>query len=376
LIVARGDRPRVRVVVALSVGALLVCVVIYGLWSQIPNLKTYVPTVPDGHSISVTIIKSAGFLRLGGLLLAPIVVLANPMRVVRRAWDASRAATVVLGGGVMLALVALSIRVPGQQFVGNYVDANGALSTDVLLGRRPDLVPVGVYAVLVGLATLSAVVLGLAIVGPLTTLVARVRARDSTVVRPVRFLVALSIVGYIVAYEFAMITGVSVYDRYALPMVPLVAIAFLASIRAPSGIPTRGGAIESPDGPGVRWAAAGTLVALAIVGLAFTIDSAAFDGTRWNVAVAATSSGFTRHEINGGFEWVNFYRGTHVPRIVVGVKDGPHVAPTTQTSEFCVSVAVDPKRDGRKVLATRTYAVFTRPDARIVALRNHRCRRR
>jgi hypothetical protein len=110
--------------------------------------------------------------------------------------------------------------------------------------------------------------------------------------------------------------------------------------------------------------------------LAFTIDSAAFDGTRWKVAVAATRAGFTRHEINGGFEWVNFYRGTHVPRIVVGAKDGPRAAPTTQTSEFCASVAVNPKRDDRKILATRSYAVFARPDARIVALRNHRCRRR
>lgn len=375
VIAARGDQARRRVAVGIGAAALVVCVVMYGLWTQIPNLKTYVPTIPDGHSISVTIIKSAGFFRLGGLLLAPVVVLANPIRVVRRAWAASRLGTVVLGVGATLALVALSIRVPGQQFVGNYIDANGALSTDVLLGRRPDLFPSGVYAVLVGIATLSAVVLVLATVGPLTTLVARVRARDFTIIDPARFLVALSIVGYAAAYEFAMVTGVSVYDRYALPMVPLVAIAFLASARAPDERSYVESA-ESADGPGVRWAAAGALVGLAAVGLAFTVDSAAFDGTRWNVAVAATRKGFTRHEINGGFEWVNFYRGSHAPRIVVGVKDGPRRAPTTRPSEFCVTVAVNPLPDGRTILATRRYAVFTRPDALIVALRNHRCRRR
>ena len=170
-----------------------------------------------------------------------------------------------------------------------------------------------------------------------------------------------------------MITGVSVYDRYALPMLPLVAIALLASVESASEASTT----DTLDGGrGNRLAAAAALVLLAIVGLAFTVDSASFDGTRWKLAVAAHHAGFTRREINGGFEWVNFYRGTHAPRIVVGAKDGPRGTPTTKTSEFCVSVAVDPKRGGRKILTTKTYAAFTRPDARIVALRNLRCRGR
>ena len=197
LLVVRGarDRPRVWAVTGLAVAALLGCFVIYGLWSQIPNLKTYVPVLPDGHSLSVTIIKGVGFLRLGGLLLAPVVVLANPMRVVRGAWSASHRATVVLGAGAAVAVVALSVRVPGQQFVGNYIDANGALSTDVLLGNRPDLFPAPVYALLVGVATLSALVLVLATIAPATRLLERVGSRDVSMTSPARFLVGISIIG-------------------------------------------------------------------------------------------------------------------------------------------------------------------------------------
>ena len=374
-LVARGPegRAQARGVAALGAVALVACVVIYGLWSQIPNLKTYVPALPDGHSISVTIIKSGGFLRLTGLLLAPVVVLSNPARVLRRAWSASHRATVVSGAGTVCALAALSVRVPGQQFVGNYIDANGALSTDVLLGNRPDLFPAVVYAFLVAVATLSAVVLVLAMIEPAIRFLRRVRSHDLAIASPARFLVGISVVGYAAAYVFAMMTGVSVYDRYALPALPLVAIGFLASVRAAPEVPT---VRREADGPGVRRASAATLAILAVVGLAFTVDSAAFDGNRWGAAVAETRAGFARRAINGGFEWVNYYRGSHVPRIVVGAKDGPRAAPTTRTSDFCVSVSVDPKPDGRRVLATRSYGVFTRPDARIMALRNRRCRRR
>ncbi len=369
----RGDGARFRTVAGMALAALFMCFVIYGLWSQIPNLKTYVPELPDGHSVSVTVIKGAGFLRLSGLLLAPVVVWANPMRVVRGAWRASHPATMVLGIGAAVALTALSVRVGGQQFVGNYIDANGALSTDVLLGNRPELLPAPLYGLLVGAATLCALVLVLATVAPAARLLGRSRSRDLSIASPARFLISISVIGYALAYVFAMITGVSVYDRYALPILPLIAVAFLASV---------GSTGEAPNAEtGTGWkanrvAGAAVLVLLALVGLVFTVDAAAFDGTRWNVAVAATRAGFTRPEIYGGFEWVNFYRGTHAPRIVVGDKDGQRSLPRTKTSVFCVSVLVDPKRDDRKRLVTRTYSVFTRPDARIVALRNHRCRRR
>ena len=116
------------------------------------------------------------------------------------------------------------------------------------------------------------------------------------------------------------------------------------------------------------------LALVTAVGVAFTVDAASFDGTRWRVAVAASQLGYARNEINGGFEWVNYYRGVRLPRIVVG-GHGAHGVPTAKVADFCVSVYVDPPPDRRRVLVSRRYSNLSRSDARRVALRN-RCRRR
>ena len=345
--------------------ALLVCAAIYVGWSQIPHLKTYVPALPNGHTISVTVIKGGGFFRLAGLILAPVVVLANPVGIVRRAWRTSRVAVIAVASGLGLLLAALSVRVPGQQFVGNYVDANGALSSDALLGHRPDLFPAGVYPLLVLIAMASALVIALSVIAPTAQLVARARRRDFAVNDRTNTCLTLTVGGYVLAYAFAMLTGVSVYDRYALPVIPLIGILLLQSAGVDA---TRQSALR-------RGGVAVALVGVAFVGLVFTIDSASFDGTRWKVAVAATHRGYAPRQINGGFEWVNFYRGAHRPRIVVGAKAGHRArrGSLAPVSEFCVSVVVDPKADDRPVILERTYESPLHAAARIVALKN-RCR--
>ena len=348
--------------------AFFACAAIYLGWSQIPHLKTYVPALPNGHTISVTVIKGGGFFRLAGLILAPVVVLADPVAIVRRAWQTSKVAALVIAPGLGVVLAVLSVRVPGQQFVGNFVDANGALSSDALLGHRPDLFPTGVYPLLVLIAMASALVIALSVIPPTVELVARARRRDFSVNDRTITCLTLTVGGYLLAYAFAMLTGVSVYDRYALPMIPLIGILLLHGADV-SSAPATGSSVLRRGGVAVA------LVGVALVGLVFTIDSASFDGTRWKVAVAATHRGYARRQINGGFEWVNFYRGTHRPRIVVGAKAGHRarrgsVAPV---SEFCVSVVVDPKADDRPVILERSYTSPLHAAARIVALKN-RCR--
>ena len=366
-----ADRPvrRSRTSLTAMLGvALFACASIYVGWSQIPHLKTYVPALPDGHSISVTVIKGGGFFRLAGLILAPVVVLADPVAIVRRAWQTSKVAVLVIAPGLGVLLAALSVRVPGQQFVGNYVDGNGALSSDALLGHRPDLFPTGVYPLLVLIAIASALVIALSVIPPTAELVARARRRDFAVKDRTITCLTLTVGGYLLAYAFAMLTGVSVYDRYALPVIPLIGILVL-----------RGADASAATAPGCsirrRGGVAVALIGVALVGLVFTIDSASFDGTRWKVAVAATHRGYARGQVNGGFEWVNFYRGAHRPRIVVGAKAGHRSKPggVSPVSEFCVSVVVDPKADDRPAILERAYESPLHTAARIVALKN-RCR--
>ena len=360
-------RSRAQLTTMLSV-ALFACAAIYVGWSQIPHLKTYVPALPDGHTISVTVIKGGGFFRLAGLILAPVVVLADPVAIVRRAWQTSKVAVLVIAPGLGVVLAALSVRVPGQQFVGNYVDANGTLSSDALLGHRPDLFPTGVYPLLVLIAIASALVIALSVIPPTAELVVRERRRDFAVNDRTTTCLTLTVGGYLLAYIFALLTGVSVYDRYALPMIPLIGILLLHGADA-SGAPAPGSAVLRRGGVAVA------LVGVALVGFVFTIDSASFDGTRWKVAVAATHRGYARRQINGGFEWVNFYRGAHRPRIIVGAKSGHTLKPggVAPVSEFCVSVVVNPKADDRPAILERAYESPLHAAARIVALKN-RCR--
>ena len=225
--VAAGDRQRLRVIVVMSTASVVACGVIYALWNEIPNLKIYAPTVPNGHSLAVTVIKGGGFVRLVGLLLLPVVALAGPVTIVRRAWRRAQWATALVGGGSLASLAVLSVRVPGQQFVGNYIDADGALSSNVLLGRRPDLFPPSVYVGLVVVATVSGALIAISAVAPTADLIARARRRDLRVSDPVRCCLAVAIWGYGAAYVFAMMTGISVYDRYAFPLLPLIGIALL-----------------------------------------------------------------------------------------------------------------------------------------------------
>ncbi len=367
---AAVDRRRLRIIVVMSIVSVVACGVIYALWNEIPNLKIYSPTVPNGHSIAVTIIKGGGFVRLVGLLLLPVVALAGPVTIVRRAWNSSRWATAFVGGGLLASLAVLSVRVPGQQFVGNYVDANGALSSDVLLGHRPDLFPPSVYVGLVILATVSGVLIAISAVAPALELIARARRRDVRILSPARCCLGFAMWGYGAAYVFAMMTGVSVYDRYAFPLLPLIGIALLQPAPVSLTVADRGFEAKT----GLRMLCGAALVLLAAVGLVFTVDAASFDGTRWRVAVAASHQGFARREINGGFEWVNFYRGSRVPHIVVGAADGRSI-PKTKVADYCVSLYVDPVPDTRRVVASRPYTGLTRSDAKIVALRN-RCRER
>ncbi len=367
---ARDRRTR-RFVIALVAAAFMTCGVIYAVWSEIPNLKTYVPAVPDGHSASVAVIKGGGFVRLFGLLLAPVVAVAGPAEIVRRAWAASTRATIVVIGGLAGGLALLSVHVPGQQFVGNYIDSNGALTGDVLLGRRPDLFPFPLYALIVMLATVSGVLIVTAMIPPSVRLVRRVRSRDLKLTDPVLFCLGATAVGYALTYVFAMFTGVSVYDRYALPLLPLVGIAVAHRPRLSE---TESRTCEPTSSPTRRGVGAVVLALVTAVGVAFTVDAASFDGTRWRVAVAASQLGYARNEINGGFEWVNYYRGARLPRIVVG-GNGAHGVPTAKVADFCVSVYVDPLPDRGRVLVSRRYSNLSRSDARMVALRN-RCRRR
>ncbi len=239
-----GDRAGVRrwLVVVVLVG--LATLGFLAWWHSVPDGRSLAPALPSPGSVRRTIIKAAGFVRLVGLLCLPVLCWSRPVARLRRVWAETPIVGAAVGTTTALWLAVTAVRTPGDAFVGNYFMRDGALSNIVLVGRRPDVMPRSAWLALVLLASMAGVVLALVVVPPLVTAARRLRTRDRTAVEPVTLLLGLGTVGYAGAYLLAMATRLQVYDRYALPLIALVALALAWS--RPAVVPAPR---EAPDRP-------------------------------------------------------------------------------------------------------------------------------
>ena len=290
------------------------------------------------------------------------------------ALDRARGLTVLVLMGSTGWLAVTATRYVSSQFVGNYVIRDGALSIAVLPGTRPSVMPAPLWDLLVLLGSVAGILLLVAAVPALAGIADRVRRRDASGLDLVTGLLGLTVVGYAAAYGLAVLTGLQVYDRYALPVLPLISVLLLRT-HAPA---------IAPSADRVRIGlAAGSLALLAVVGLDLAVDSASFDGARWRLALAVSSTGrFKPKQVNGGFEWVNFHRGR---RGTVGTRTTvTRVLPNGRViriARFCVNLrslepgATLPPTISWRVMGSRSYVAPLREPARIVALRSTRpCR--
>jgi len=333
---------------------LLASLMITVWWSTVPAGRAVSPQLPDPHSLRVVAIKAAGFVRLGGLILAPLLAWCGIPSIVRRAWRASPRLTgaVGIGGALLLATTAAVIR--DDLFVGNYVVHNGVLSDIVMPGPRPDVLPAALWFVVVAAASAMGVVLLVAAVPFLTDVGRRLRDRDLAIEYPARAALIGTVLAYAAVYAIATACGIQMYDRYILPMLPPLA-ALLATSPRPVTVP-----VPARSRSGAVVMAVVALAGVAFVGLAFTLDSASFDGARWRAAVRATGHGWGPRQIGGGFEWVDFHARNKVTAAMA--RDHP----------VCVTVHVNPRVAPGRVVTVAVSHAPTRPDLRIVAYRTGR----
>ena len=366
---ADHNRARGRRLVATGLAVAIAAALFLAWWSAVPDGRSLAPGMPDGHSLRVVVIKGAGFLRLSGLLLLPLIVFARPTLIVRRAWRASPTLTAAVVTASTIWLTATALQVRSDLFVGNYLMRDGVLSDIVLIGHRPSVLPSPVWNALVAVSSAAAVILLLVAVPTIGVVVERVRTRDWSVGDATGVYLGLTILGYGVAYLLAMVTGLQVYDRYLLPALPAIGLCLLR-VRA---LPETASAASPIRARTLRFATAAAFLAVAFVGLAFTTDSASFDGARWRVATAATERGWTARQVNGGFEWLNYHREDKLdPARIRGA------APSSARAgvwTLCVTVHINPSHIGGHVVAVTTSDAPTRPTARLVAFRvNADCR--
>ena len=355
-----GDRRRVAQLAFLGLVLTLLMAGFLIWWNTIPDGRSLAPSIPTVHSVGVSIFKGAGFLRLVGLLLLPLIVATGPVMIVRRSWRASHPLTVAVATGTLAWLAASAWRVPGDLFVGNYVMRDGVLSDIVLIGRRPDVFPPLVWATIVMVASAASILLALSVVPLMTSLTRRVRVRDLALRDPVETYLILVTLGYCGAYFLATASGLQVYDRYILPALPAIGLLLLRSrnrtLKTADSIDGQAPRARTGERSGSRIATAVALVGLAAIGLSFTADSASFDGARWRVATLAVRRGWSRRTINGGFEWLNYHRGDLR-------RDAGRNPP------LCVTVHINPERRPKHVVAIVQSSAPTRATVPLVAFR-------
>jgi hypothetical protein len=377
VLAAEGDRRRLRIV-GIQTAVLLMCsAVLFLWWRRLPGSLALSPVVPTPHTVRTLVDKGTNLVRLLGLLVVPAVVLAGPVRILRRARAAAPRLTWVLGGAAALVLAGIYLHVPQRPFVGNYVTRDGTLSTDVLPGVRPNVMPSAAFDLLVLLGSVSAVLLVVALVPWLVEARDRVRRHDFAPADPATAAVALTVGLYLAAYALAVAVNLPLYDRYVLPLVPLVAFLLLRprSDPEPAPAPERR-AVEARRPPRAAWAwAIVSVVVLGLAGLAYTTDSASFDGTRWAVAKAATRLGYEPLQINGGFEWDSWHLG-YAPSTSRPPNSGTKPRPPTAKEKrlhYCVKLRLERVPTGWRVVVSRRSSALTRADVRVLAAQYRPC---
>ncbi|MBM3675062.1 MAG: glycosyltransferase family 39 protein [Actinobacteria bacterium] len=363
-----ADQARARRILAIGAALLVASAAFFLWWRTVPDVRSLTPGLPDGHAARVAVVKGAGFLRLVGLSLLPVIAFARPIELMRRSWRASHTFVwlTVVATGSWLALSAW--RVPKDIFVGNYLVRDGVLSDIVVIGRRPDVLGKPLWNAMVVVSSLAAIVLAVAAVRPIVGAIDRVRARDWRLRDPVGVYLALTTVGYATSFVLAMATGIQVYDRYVLPLLPAVGLLVLRAA-AHAAVPRFARTTSRSWSPRLVLCSC-SLLALAFVGFAFDVDSASFDGARWRAARAAVDQGWKPLEVNGGFEWLNYHRRGRPPE---GSRQPGREAERAPT--ICVTVHVNPPGRPDDVVAVVESSAPTRSTARLVAFRtSHPCR--
>ncbi|HVJ98756.1 MAG TPA: hypothetical protein VNC41_18145, partial [Acidimicrobiia bacterium] len=229
---------------------------------------------------------------------------------------------------------------------------------------------------LVVLASLSAIVL----VAAAVPFVREVFVTKSRTVRtigtgdPIIATLGITLAGFAVVYPLATLLRMgfsertAVFDRYALPFLPLIGLLFLRSVAA-----RRAEADVAEPAPNVTRTRALTgvaLGALVLLGFVYASESASFDATRWAVAEDVVAQGYSPLQIHAGYEWEGWFSGQG-PRTSDSIKERQALR-ADYFKGMCVTIAVAPPKLPKEYLAIATSDALTRKPTTFVATRNKR----
>ncbi len=362
----RHDRAAGRRVIVGAVVFTIATAALFAWWTTIPGNLSFGLKVPTLATIRIAVEASGNFLRLTALLLAPVIVAAGPITIIRRARRADPGLTqfVTIATAALLAISWLSSAPP---FVGNYIDRRGTLADDIIHGQRPPVIPPWMFHFLVIGSSIAAIVLVLVGVPALAKLRATGRARLVSEADTTSVFFALSLIGFAGAYALAILVDLPVFDRYVLPVLPIVAVLVLRSALVcaePEATDSRAGRMWH------RAAVATTLALLATVGLVFSAESASYDAARWRVASLAVHAGYPAVDVDGGYEWVGYLLHRAPPYRLLGESVQYRKSSKERYIEgLCVEVVVNPPSRPKAVVAETTSTGLLRPTVHLYAVR-------
>ncbi len=368
LVAREHNRKRWWHLVAIIASTGVLAIALLAWWGTVPDTKLLAPALPGLKSVRWTVRLDTGYLRLVGVALAPVLIAAGPLRLVRRAFAASKLLStliVVLVSGV---LVLQFVRLPNVPFVGNYFARDGVLAQDVLAGLRPAVIPGLVFDALAWVGMVSVVVMLLAAVPFAARLPEKARGWRTLPESPQVAVLALSIIGFAVAYTLATLTELPVFDRYALPLLPMIALLLLHAAGHRPAAAADPNAADAERVSRAGWVAAAVgVVVLGLVGMAYTAESASYDATRWSVGEMAVAKGYSPLQIDDGFEWVGWHRMHGPPWRVKGTFSERRKIRRLYSKPFCVKVSVGHKVAEQLIIASAVSEAPTRGPVRIIA---------
>lgn len=290
-----------RTVLIAGAGTLLAVVALSGWRAQLEN---------DGSEVLVALRTDAGLavrssvqtLFTLAMLALPGIVLSHPVAGLRRAWRHHRRATAVVLLTVAATAAVLMLASPDQSVLlpERFLADAGTLGRAATLSGDPEpLVPPAIWFVVQAAAVLATASIALALVRAWPT---RSRLRHA---QPVVLLLTLFAAAMVLVILGATLAGRPPFDRYLLPLVPLVAAGALKlepKDEQGAPLPRHAGAMAA------TWVGIGAWLAF---GFAFSSWEASQRALRWDASErVASEQRADPRSVDGGIDWVGYHART------------------------------------------------------------------
>lgn len=284
---ADGGRPRERHGVMAAATAMAAAVVLFQLWRQ--GLQ-WDQRLLGGSTTVATLAHAVRAWCTLALVLVPALLVGRPSRRV----PALVAGPLTVGVGLVVLVGDLGAGSRHALLAGGALDQRGSLGGSVLLGERPELFADPVWAIVVVLALLGAVLLSARAATGAADLVRTLRRGEALGLAPERVALGTMAAGTAGTVLVYAVLGGAVFDRYLWPAVLAGAVLLLSG-------PTH----RRPRGRmriAVAWVAA-----LGLLSAVVTLDEHAFDVARWRAGEASVARGNHPRVVDAGFEWVGYH---------------------------------------------------------------------